>query len=399
MTTLSERIAAIPRDCIECDASCGKSNPQKRCSRCQFVYYCSAECQKRHWSEHKPDCKAAKTIKLSMMGLTDDVPVSFPESSAAINTECCICLADEIDTPVVLENCRHAFCTTCLIEWQRVVPTSQDRRETCCPLCRSEASNVVDSMLEKARMYASRANRRGVTDEVKKRYREEALQEVEKVLSIDPPHLQAFFTKAEILRPLGDPGAAIEALNQMAELDDQRQSEVAHVEYLLQRAQAAETESDEEALLDEAESLQKKSGNRLKGGEARLFDLKLLQAEAYQDMQEWEEAIKIYISILDVDGMVGSPVQYRKIFMGMSRCFFETSAYGKSIAAASTAIEMNPHFPGVYKYKALSQRALGELDEAVKTTTRAVFYEAPWDDVNKAEALKLYDEIATEKLN
>jgi tetratricopeptide (TPR) repeat protein len=396
MTTLSERIAAIPRDCIECDASCGKSNPQKRCSRCQFVYYCSAECQKQHWSEHKHDCKAAKSIKLSMMGLTEDVPVSFPESSAAINTECCICLADEIDTPVVLENCRHAFCTACLIEWQRVVPTSQDRRETCCPICRSEASNVVDSMLEKARMYASRANRRGVTDELKKRYREEALQEVEKVLSIDPPHLQAFFTKAEILRPLGDPGAAIEALNQMAELDDQRQAEVAHVESLLQRAEAAETESDEEALLDEAESLQKKSGNRLGGGEARLFDLKLLQAEAYQDMQEWEEAIKIYISILKVDGMVGSPVQYRQVFMGMSRCFFEISVYDKSIAAASTAIEMNPHFPGVYKYKALSQRALGELDEAVKTMTRAVLYEAPWDDVNKAEALKLYDEIATE---
>jgi tetratricopeptide (TPR) repeat protein len=235
MATLSERIAAIPRDCIECDASCGKSNPQKRCSRCHFVYYCSAECQKRHWSEHKTDCKAAKTIKLSMMGLNEDVPVSFPESSVGINTECCICLEDKIDTPVVLENCRHAFCTACLIEWQRVVPTSEDRRETCCPICRSETSNVVDSMLEKARMYASRANRRGVTDEVKKRYREEALDEVEKVLRIDPPHLQAFFTKAEIVRELGDPGAAIEALNQMAELDDQRQAEAAQVEILLQR--------------------------------------------------------------------------------------------------------------------------------------------------------------------
>jgi tetratricopeptide (TPR) repeat protein len=403
MTTLSERIAAIPRDCIECDASCGKSNPQKRCSRCQFVYYCSAECQKRHWSEHKPDCKAAKTIKLSKMGLTEDVPVSFPESSVGINTECCICLADEIDTPVVLENCRHAFCTACLIEWQRVVPTSHDRRETCCPICRSEASNVVESILEKARMYASRANRRGVTDEVKKRYREEALEEVEKVLIIDPPHLQAFFTKAEILRSLGDPGAAIETLNRMAEVDDERQAEAAHVEYLLQRAEAAETESDEEALLDDAESLQKKLGNRLQGGEARLFDLNILQAEAYQDMKEWQEAIKIYLSILEVDGEVdgvlGSPVQYRKIFMGMSRCFYETSVYDKSIAAASAAIDMNPHFPGVYKFKALSQRAMGELDEAVKTMTRAVLYETPWDDDNRAVALKLYDELATEKLN
>jgi hypothetical protein len=35
---------------------------------------------------------------------------------------------------------------------------------------------------------------------VKKRYREEALEEVEKVLRIDPPHLQAFYRWAEIVR-------------------------------------------------------------------------------------------------------------------------------------------------------------------------------------------------------
>jgi tetratricopeptide (TPR) repeat protein len=395
MTTLSKRLAAIPRDCIECDASCGKTNPQKRCSRCQFVYYCSAECQKRHWPEHKSDCKTAKNIKLAMMGLTEDVPVSFPESLSGINTECCICLADEIDTPVVLENCRHAFCVACLTEWQRVVPKSEDRRETC-PICRSEASNVVNSMLEKAQMYASRANRCQATDDVKKRYREEALEEVEKVLRIRPPHLQAFFTKAEILKSLGDPGMAIETLSQMAELDDQRQAEVAHIESLLQRA-----EDEQEELLDEAELIQKNSGSRLKGGKARHFDLKLLQAEAYQDMKEWEEAMKIYISLLEAtmsvdEDIVGSPIQQRQIFMGLSRCFYEAGVYEKSISAASAAIEMNPHFPGVYKFKALSQRAMGELDEAVKTMTRAVLYETPWDDDNKAEALRLYDELTTE---
>lgn len=201
---------------------------------------------------------------------------------------------------------------------------------------------------------------------------------------------------AEILRSLGDPGAAIETHNRMAELDDQRQAEVVHVESLLQRAEAAETEGEEEDLLDEAESLQKKTGNRLKGGAARLFDLKLLQAEAYQDMKEWEEAMRIYGSILEVDDMVGSPIQYRQVFIGMSRSLYETSVYEKSIAAASAAIEMNPHFPGVYKFKALSQRAMGELDEAVQTMTRAVLYETPWDDDNKAEALKLYDELANE---
>jgi tetratricopeptide (TPR) repeat protein len=397
MATISERIAAIPRECIECDASCGKANPKKKCSRCHLVYYCSAECQKKHWAQHKSECRSIESMKLSMMGLAEDVPVSFPQSSSGINTECCICLAEEIERPVVLESCRHAFCAACLIEWQRVVPLSQVQREKC-PLCRSECSNVEASLLEKARMHAARANRRDASDEVKTSYREQALEEIDKFLRVDQPHLQAFFTKAEILRSLGDPAGAISTLNQMTEQDDQRQEEAAKVESLLQRAEAADTEGDEVALLDEAESLQKKMGNRLGGGKARLFDLKLLQAYSYQDMKKWEEAIRIYISMFEaMDGTeVGSPVQQRKIFMGISQCFYETGKYEKSISSASAAIEMNPYFPGVYKFKALSQRAKGELGEAVKTMTRAVLYETPWDDDNRAEALKLYDELSSE---
>jgi hypothetical protein len=35
-------------------------NNLKKCSRCESVRYCSAECQKAHWKIHKPDCKAPK---------------------------------------------------------------------------------------------------------------------------------------------------------------------------------------------------------------------------------------------------------------------------------------------------------------------------------------------------
>lgn len=36
---------------------CGKA-AQLLCSRCKAVRYCSRECQKAHWKEHKKVCKA-----------------------------------------------------------------------------------------------------------------------------------------------------------------------------------------------------------------------------------------------------------------------------------------------------------------------------------------------------
>ncbi len=38
-------------------ASCHKQGPKKLCSRCESVRYCSRECQKAHWPEHKPNCQ------------------------------------------------------------------------------------------------------------------------------------------------------------------------------------------------------------------------------------------------------------------------------------------------------------------------------------------------------
>ena len=34
----------------------------KRCSACKLVYYCSTECQKRHWNDHQSLCKAIQGL-------------------------------------------------------------------------------------------------------------------------------------------------------------------------------------------------------------------------------------------------------------------------------------------------------------------------------------------------
>eukprot|EP00934_Nitzschia_sp_Nitz4_P003371 Nitzschia sp. Nitz4//scaffold77_size91520//10412//10843//NITZ4_004878-RA/size91520-processed-gene-0.105-mRNA-1//-1//CDS//3329557955//3361//frame0 len=36
---------------------CGQ-DAQKRCSRCNHIWYCSVECQKKHWKKHKPICSS-----------------------------------------------------------------------------------------------------------------------------------------------------------------------------------------------------------------------------------------------------------------------------------------------------------------------------------------------------
>merc|ERR1740117_2229437 len=57
-------------------AACGKCNATTRadsggagallqCGRCKTIVYCSKECQRLHWNEHKPACLTREEQKLS----------------------------------------------------------------------------------------------------------------------------------------------------------------------------------------------------------------------------------------------------------------------------------------------------------------------------------------------
>lgn len=59
MANAFTRSAEIDVDDLKsaCGACMGAMEQTKRCSRCKITYYCSAECQKRHWGHHKLTCK------------------------------------------------------------------------------------------------------------------------------------------------------------------------------------------------------------------------------------------------------------------------------------------------------------------------------------------------------
>ena len=50
--------------CSYCDKETGDKKMQ-RCGGCGSKWYCNAECQKKHWKLHKPECKAAQAARMA----------------------------------------------------------------------------------------------------------------------------------------------------------------------------------------------------------------------------------------------------------------------------------------------------------------------------------------------
>lgn len=75
-----------------------------------------------------------------------------------------------------------------------------------------------------------------------------------------------------------------------------------------------------------------------------------------------------------------SPPEQRQVMMGICRCLYEMRRFEHAVEIGQSAIRMNRHFQEVHKYVALAQNAIGDHISAVATMTRAVLYEAPWDE-------------------
>ena len=78
-------------------ASCGIAEIDeiklKTCTACKFVRYCSVECQKKHWPQHKRACKKR------MAELRDKILFRQPESSCLGDCPIC-CLPIPLDIKI-----------------------------------------------------------------------------------------------------------------------------------------------------------------------------------------------------------------------------------------------------------------------------------------------------------
>jgi tetratricopeptide (TPR) repeat protein len=152
-------------------------------------------------------------------------------------------------------------------------------------------------------------------------------------------------------------------------------------------------------------------------GPYRLFPILLQLADAHEAAGQWEKARDVYKDMLQqtmADSMQPQPPapQTRKIFSGLSRCFYQLKLYQYAILAGQDALATNRHFPGVHKLIALPQLALVQqqqqqttsgsadrqssrdtdheddftpptMDDVLLTMRRGVVYETPWDDINR----------------
>jgi len=426
----------IDRMCIQCDGpNCEAWGPAKRCSRCRCRYYCSVACQKADWKLHKKKCSLSfksQFENLVASGLDQDTADSFLKSIAgdekkteAVNTECPICFANPPNNAITLKACGHAFCYTCLIEWQKRFAMEASMNQgvqvgesgTPCPCCKNtDTEDVEGTLLNKAKFlinHATRVNLPIYSEEQSEALKREALDCVDKVLMAENAGMDAYVTKAKILLALGRHSDAIRAADEALLENGIRESHPLCV--LSQEAKAAEARGDMAeyhrkilAMGDSKDSFPLHLLPRSRLSFDSRGQCKLIKAKALEAQNKTGAAFDLYTELFEEfnkkqkESDVDTPETDETIvslLTGLAHCSYELGKLAHAIAYSNGLMESRRHHPGVRKYKALSLKKLGKLDEAITEMQRAILYETPWnvDENHNSEVWRLYKELCAEK--
>lgn len=392
----------VSRECIECDnENCGKSNPQKRCSRCQCAYYCDASCQKTHWKEHKQWCKRITLDDINTANVEYANPVPDDSSCLAQELKCGICLEENesIINPMFMPGCNHVFCFKCIHDYQTFLRTQNEygllsRKENTCPMCRTQVPRVDDVLIERALQYGAKANTENNVEE-RDRFCDLALGELKKVLDTKGGDISALFVKSQLLLQKDQPEHAVDVIQSMIDIDKQGRDNAKMFSDLIREGIMLENmgrHSEADQINKRLEEYQR-MGLPVQHIDAGNIDLFILLAYAKIYMNDWSGAVEAYKKKCEQILSVGSAIQTRKLIMGLCHCHFELGEYDRAIDLGEAALEINRHFASVHKYIALSQEKIGNIEGAKKTMCRAVLYETPWDKDNVMENVKQLNEL------
>ena len=313
----------------------------------------SKECQVQHWKQHKSACTIIKERYDIWKEARNE---ALPDGTALDTKEgpCAICLEETITNPVVLP-CGHAFCFAC-VGGYKLTPNSKD---AACPYCRGEIPDVMGKAMERSSLYMDRAYTASNCSEEQKKYAKLALAELDSIvdlLSTENKELQmnTMHAKARMMAMTDQPDKTIKIVGEVLSLNDRYPGvlDLDKVEYA-----------------------------------------KCSQAEAYVALGKWKEAGRIYKALYNIYLQRGD---YNvSVEMGLARTKYELGKYDEAIELGKMAINLMRSCPGVHKYVALSQKALGDIDAAAKTVSKAILYEEHWDKDNMQENKQLLRELSS----
>jgi MYND finger/Zinc finger, C3HC4 type (RING finger) len=178
--SVTDQIRSFSREWIKCDGGCGTSNPKNKCSKCLTMYYCSVQCQRKHWKEHKHCCVSVEEMRLDEEEKYEEKIDTVATTSAIANAEkskdllgkkdpkpkdvCSICLTP---TMVVLD-CNHGLCSSCVLQYQQrkqklfgeIMDDVDVSKLMICQICTSENKDDIDNdnqRMEKVNQNARKA--------------------------------------------------------------------------------------------------------------------------------------------------------------------------------------------------------------------------------------------------
>eukprot|EP00978_Attheya_sp_CCMP212_P033442 scaffold134962_cov49-Attheya_sp.AAC.2 len=422
----------VSRECITCDAEgCNEANPRTRCSTCKLVYYCGKECATKHWVMHKPDCRSVESMRSYMAMIpggeiaTNTAATTTSNATATATDQddepcehyssCGICLTEKMTNPFVLEGCQHVFCFACVLQYQKMAPQTSGTAATC-PYCRSEMKDIKQATESRAALHAARAAAPRASHEERIEQCNLAWMELEKLLDMNHDEssssasnnrwssgpITTRILRAEVLDIMGEHKQALNVLEQLFDELLEGAKRAKKVDELMAEAKEYLDSEEDQALLCESllEEVEAVASSGILVSASDLVDTTLKIAAVQQKLQDWT-AVKELYRFLIKDYMYQdarlTPPQERQVFMGISRVAYEEGDYDNAIQFGEGAIEMNRHFPGAHHYVALSHFKKGDIEEARKIMSRAMLYETPWCDTNRASVRKVWEEVMKDR--
>jgi tetratricopeptide (TPR) repeat protein len=365
-----------------------------------------------HWKKrHKQTCRRVggdSRVNSSTVTVANERGIAvdaIDETAAnAKNEQCVICLQEPIQNPVVLSACQHAFCSGCLIAWQRrsyvnrelLTGKMRPEEKGRCPMCRKDAGeNVEEALLQKARILEARAST-CKDKEQQAALRKEAVACLDKAATADQPNCRHLHAKCEFLVSLQEPEAALKAIDEFFRVNEERMKHPAFK--LFWDSRQAELDGNKALQMElQEKGLEAGVKDRVVPSTAPIFTyflVYMLQAEAYMQLENWESALKLWDKVMfSKDYRAATPYHWRKIYQGFGRCCYETRRYAAAIHALEGAVEIDRHLWESYKWKVLSHVAKGERDLALRDLNQALLYGRIWQKDELEEAWKMYNTL------